>query len=227
MVNQQRAISAIITELAQRCVDNGSSSEALVVLDFKMKLEPMYYREKTVESYGKRGISWHGAMVQYFTVCEDEGTSLKAQDNRLYFDYISDGDNKQDRESVVSMMKAVMLSLREDLPSIKAVTLQSGDAACYQNALVMLLLPCHSVTHGTQVTRFIHTETQDGKSVLDAHFARPMGVLKMRLKEGNNCVTPTQALIGLKSNGGLPNTVVEVVDHDRAALQRLVAAVAP
>lgn len=70
VVNQQRAISAIITELAQRCVDNGSSSEALVVLDFKMKLEPLYYREKTVERYGKRGISWHGAMVQCFTVSE-------------------------------------------------------------------------------------------------------------------------------------------------------------
>lgn len=92
---------------------------------------------------------------------------MEAQDNRLYFDHISDGDNKQDRESVVSVIEAVMLRLREDLPSIKSIALQSDNATCYQNALVMLLLPYLSVTHGIEVTRFIHTETQDGKSVLD------------------------------------------------------------
>lgn len=163
-----------------------------MVLDFKMKLDPMYYREKTVEHYGKRGISWHGAMVQYFTICA-EGTSSdsRPQDYRLYFDHISDGDNKQDRNYVVSMIEAVMLRLREDLPHIKTITLQSDNATCYQNALVVLVLPFLSVTHGIQVSQFIHTETQDGKSVLDAYFARSMGVLKMWLKEGNNCVTPT------------------------------------
>jgi hypothetical protein len=92
--------------------------------------------------------------------------------------------------------------------------------------MLPLILPFLSAVHGIQITRFIHTETQDGKSVLDAHFTRSMQVLIAWLKEGNNCVTPTQAVVGLKSHGGLPNCVVELVEHDRQTLQTLVQQVA-
>lgn len=224
--NQQNQISRVIVEMHNFCIENKGSSEALVVLDFKMKLEPMHYREKTVEHYGKRGISWHGAMIHFFT-WEDDLVSPRAAENRVYVDHISDGDSKQDREAVVSVIEAILMRIRKDLPHISTIVLQSGNASCYQNALVVLMLPHLSVAHGIRISRFIHTETQDGKSVLDAHFARSMGVLKLWLREGNNCVTPTQAVIGLKSHGGLPNCIVEVVEHDRATLERLVAEAKP
>ena len=41
----------------------------------------------------------------------------------------------------------------------------------------MMMLPVLSMAYGIEITRFIHTETQDGKSVLDAHFARAMQVI--------------------------------------------------
>lgn len=42
--------------------------------------------------------------------------------------------------------------------------------------MLITMLPLLSQAHGIEIVRFIHTETQDGKSVLDAHFARSMQV---------------------------------------------------
>lgn len=211
VINQQLAIRKQIEEMKQRCLENCGSDEAVLTIDFKMKLEPLYFREKTVEHYGKRGISLHGCMVQYFTFNSDGGGNAanhdypSVNDQRLYFDHISEGDNKQDRESVMSVLEAIFLWLKKDLPHIKKVILLSDNAACYQNMLPPLVLPLLGFACGIQVTRFMHTETQDGKSPLDAHFARSMQVLVGWVKENNNYITPTQVVVGLKSHGGLPN----------------------
>jgi hypothetical protein len=66
VIKQQRAIRKTLNDIRDRCMVNRTTSEAVVTLDYKMKLEPLYYREKTSDHYGKRGMSWHGAMVQYF-----------------------------------------------------------------------------------------------------------------------------------------------------------------
>lgn len=88
--------------------------------------------------------------------------------------------------------------------------------------LLPLVLPYLSIAHEISVTRIIHTKTQDGKSVLDAHFAKAMHVLVTWVIEGNNCITSTQAVIGLKCHGGLPNSVVELIEHNRQALEQLI-----
>lgn len=53
-----------------------------------MKVEPIYFRETTVEHYGKRGILWHGCMAHYFTFDTEEGEIPAANDQRMYFDHI-------------------------------------------------------------------------------------------------------------------------------------------
>lgn len=65
---------------------------------------------------------------------------------------------------------------------------------------------------------FIHTETQDGKSVLDAHFAQAMKRVKSWVRQGHNCVTPTQLVVGLTSGGGTPNTFTDLIEYDREKL---------
>lgn len=47
--NQQRALREAAANMKARCTDEKRSNEAIVILDFKMKLEPSYFREKTVE----------------------------------------------------------------------------------------------------------------------------------------------------------------------------------
>lgn len=227
VINQQIAVQKLVDAMEERCVSTGISGEAIVTLDFKMKLEPLYYREKTVDHYGKRGISWHGALVHYFEFNDDiqHSRSPSATDTKIYYDHLSLDDSKQDRDSVLSLVEAVIIRLRKDLPSINCITLLSDNATCYQNWLLPLIVPYLAWIHGITIKRIIHSETQDGKSVLDAHFARAMQTLIEWVKEDHDCTTPTQAVIGLQAHGGLPNCVVELIKHDRQALQALTSQV--
>lgn len=59
--NQERRISDIFGELRE----DVALSKADVLPDYKMKFEPIRYREKTTEFFGKKGIEWHGAAIFY------------------------------------------------------------------------------------------------------------------------------------------------------------------
>jgi hypothetical protein len=60
---QREAINELLQQLP--------SDQEHIVMDFKMKFEAMYYREKTLDFYGKEGLSWHGGMI-YRRYIEDE-----------------------------------------------------------------------------------------------------------------------------------------------------------
>jgi hypothetical protein len=55
VAKQKVAIDNILKDL--------EDNQGYIVMDFKMKFEVMYYREKTTDFYGKKGSSWHGSMV--------------------------------------------------------------------------------------------------------------------------------------------------------------------
>lgn len=109
VINQQAAIQRLLASMSTRCIELSGSDEALITLDFKIKLEPLYYREKTVDHC----ISWHGALVQYFEFNDgsDSGKEPNAVDQKMYFDHISKEDTKQDRDAVISLVEAVLIRL--------------------------------------------------------------------------------------------------------------------
>ena len=183
VTNQQMSIQKIFDHMKDECVNNGKKL-CVITLDYKMKLDPLYFREKTVDHYGKRGMSWHGSMVQYYTIENFEETSAPFL-NKLYLDHIVDNENKQDKLAIISILEAVILAIRKHLPNIDQIILQSDNVGCYQNTMLMFLIPYLSYAHGIEISRIIHTETQDGKSVLDAHFARSMQHIISLCKEGN------------------------------------------
>ncbi|OWZ09832.1 hypothetical protein PHMEG_00017405 [Phytophthora megakarya] len=100
-------------------------------------------------------MSWHGAMVRFRTRETPSGDPVE---KKLYFDQISARDNKQDKDAVINLFEALVISLKRTLPHVSTITVQNDNASCYQNVLMILLLPI----------------TQDRKSMLDAHFARTM-----------------------------------------------------
>jgi len=157
----------------------------VVTLDYKMKLDPLYSREKTVDHYGKRGMSWHGSMIQYYTMGNFEENTAPFL-NKLFLDHIVDNENKKDKLVVISILEIVKLAIRQHLPNIEQILLQSDNAGCYQNTMLMLLISYLSYAHGIEIYRIIHTETQDGKSVLETHLARFMQRIISWCKEGNN-----------------------------------------
>ena len=98
------------------------------------------------------------------------------------FDQILEGSDKQDNFAITSIMETCLLQLHEELPQIKQVILQSDNVGCYQSSELLVLFGILNGVLLIKVARFIHTETQDGKGLIDAHFARGTSHLKRFMK---------------------------------------------
>ena len=159
--------------MKQECLENKiSSKHALVVINWKMKFESMSARGTSQEHFGKRGIAWHGCLLKFFRY--EEGSAVRYN---IYADQIMEGSNKQDSLAVASTIEAFLYQIHEELSFLEEITLQSDNAGCYQSKDLLLVIALISALSPIKVTRFIHTETQDGKGDIDAHFARSMAHL--------------------------------------------------
>ena len=77
---------------------------------------------------------------------------------------------------------------------------------------------------GTRIKAIVHTETQDGKGLIDAHFAIMMRHVWEFVNSGNNASTEDELVTALRSYGCVSNTVVELIFHDRLHLENYVKA---
>lgn len=91
----------------------------MILIDYKMKFEPIYFREKTTEHFGEKGLSWHGAIVYYRSPEEPHDRKIS------YYDHISTGDSKQDWIAVLSIIEATVMQLKNEvnLPLVRVVKL--------------------------------------------------------------------------------------------------------
>lgn len=121
----------------------------------------------------------HGAIIEIFVTHYDENNEPNVLLEKYYMDHLCDNESKQDRYAVASVLEMILIEVKKLWPSIKTATLQSDNASCYQNSTLTLLILFLSYTHGIDIAKFIHTKTQDGKSVLDAHLrdARAMQII--------------------------------------------------
>ena len=187
VTNQRLAISNELEALQTKTL------VVYIVIDYKMKMLPVYFREKMLEHYGKKGMSWHGAMLYMKQTCEDDDDREKLADLlTTYYDHISDGDSKQDWVAVVSICEAILCRIEKDYPHIEEVVLQSDNARCYQNSNLLcgLMLICKS-RHKLKIAKFIHSETQDGKCSIDAPFCCCNGSHHAVCKRRKQCYFPS------------------------------------
>ena len=144
--------------------------------DYRMKFEAMSSREKTLDHYSKRGISWHGYCVQFHLlrneVTDNDHVVLTPKKYTVYLDQIVSDGNKQD-----SLLDAALAQISNELPFISSIILQTDNTKSYNNTFLLCAIPLLNVVYqpkGLGIIEFIHTETQDGKTILDVHFARCM-----------------------------------------------------
>ena len=227
--NQNEAINKLKDDMVKKLLEsNGTDVCALMIIDFKMKFEPASARETSLEHYGKRGIGWHGVHIMYYKledVQDDEGgtSSKKPVQYSVYLDQILDDGNRQDTVCVVSLLDAAMRQVTIDIPAIKSIILQSDNANCYQNTFLVCAIAFLNAWYSPlklKIVTFIHTETQDGKTVLDAHFARCMRYLDhfMKTWKRNKITrinTPNGLGFALAYNGGMTNVMVQVLKTNR------------
>ena len=217
VANQRMHINDILKNLG----DN----EVMIVMDFKMKFEAMYYREKTIDFYGKKGLTWHGVQVysRYSSTDKDKYDNLQPY-HISYYDQIISTGGKQDWMVVLSCFEAVVMNIKRTMPNVTKVYVQSDNAKCYRSAFLVVGMALVAQHHNITIPRFIHTGVQDGKGPIDAHFATSNRHVVCYVNEGNNVITPYDLVKALKHGNGVNNSQVNLIHVDRTHLQSLMDA---
>ena len=218
----------------------GTNIDGTLILDFKMKFEAMSMRESTIEHFGKRGIGWHGCALVFYqyedilnndgsTQLDDNGQPKKGPVRKIvYIDQIIEDNNRQDGLAVLGLLECVVSHINLRFPFIKNLVLQSDNAGTYQNH--ELLIGIHFINMRLKgkilIKEFIHSETQDGKTILDAHFAVAVITLLEFMKTCRaNRITKIQTPSGLAKalsyRGGTPNSIVHLIELDRSRLEQI------
>ena len=221
VANQRRAIAGLHARLQRECLENKWTRprHVIAVLDYKMKYVSQYFRQMSIQHFGKRGISWHGFLVIFYTYNPDTG---KAEREHVYCDQILRGTNKQDGLAVAALLELFLSQLLEDpeFGDVESATIQSDNANYYHSNNLILSLAFIGLSVGIRIERYIHSETCDGKNLIDAHFAMGMRFVDRYIGEGNDAASPGDVFRGLADAGGIPNSAVQLVEINRAMLLR-------
>ena len=191
-----------------------------MLADYKMKFEALLFREKTLEFFGMKDISGHGIVVIYLPVdvagsanhINGTGTELLSM---LFYDHIVQGDSKQDVFAVASILEAAFMRLKQDIPEATEVVLLSENAGCYQNSSLPIMPPFIARKNRLVAVKFLHTETQDGKFLVDVHFAIALRHVSKYVAQGHDGTTASGLVTALKSEDALGNTAAELVKVSR------------
>ena len=186
-------------------------------MDFKMKFEEKHFRESTQLYFGKRGIGWHGCMLIFF-IWQNEAPIC----HTIFIDQILSDKNKQDGLTILSLLEAAQLLILKSFPFLSHLILLSDNAVCYHVKEFIIgigILNC--CCGGVPISRYIHTETQDGKSALDGHFGLAQFHINyfMRMTEMNKfkkIATSVSLADALSWRNGMKNSAVQLVVFDRS-----------
>lgn len=182
VINQRCIKAKLHEEMKSDCRQFGMSQVA-VTIDWKMRFEGKSTRETTQEFYGKRNMGWHGGMIEFYKMGSVEGEDGSVETGPVHYKYQVDqimaAENKQDATAVLSVIEAMLIQVEDSLEPIMdgeeiAVTFVSDNAGCYQSKTLKLLLPLvnKKFSGALRIHRYFQTETQDGKSELDAGFGK-------------------------------------------------------
>ena len=156
VINKRLAIKDKLEQLQVK------PNRAYIVIDYKMKMIPVYFWEKTLEQYRKKGMYWHGDMLytkQSYDKDDDLGADALDLEDVLttYYNHISDGDSKQDWQAVLSIYEAILRRIEKYYPHIYEVVIYSDNARCYQNEMLLFgLMLIAQNREKVRIIKFIH-----------------------------------------------------------------------
>lgn len=191
---------------------------ALIIGDFKMKINPVHYRKTSQQHLGKRELSWPGLMVliqgtdtQLRLSEQEQGINPKSADLQVqHYDLTSSGDEVQDFFMVLTGREVLKNELHDNFPHISYLIFQSDNAKCYQKtSLLHRILEMNQKDEDrANIVKDLHTETKNGKDSHEAHFAISMAHVTRYVNMGHKGVTPSQLVCALNLNGALGNTTL-------------------
>ena len=102
---QKRRIDELFNYVNNQVVE----TSVCIVMDYKMKLEPMCFSESSLQWFGRRGISWNGSVV-LLKPLTNEREETNREENDIDSDNSSDRvDNYDDMKDVEQDMKLGMV----------------------------------------------------------------------------------------------------------------------
>ena len=137
-----------------------------------------------------------------------------------YYDHISSGDSKQDYVAVMSYFEAVCRRITTELPHVRSLYVQSDNARCYKKGNLIVGLYRISKAYGLKLLSYVHTGIQDGKGSIDAHFATAMRHVHRYCNMGHDVVTSAELIQALRANGGVNNSVAEMIGINRTQVAK-------
>jgi hypothetical protein len=218
---QQDGIQGCDQEMREEAKRNGGNGTIIGIIgDFKMNWNAMGNKETTQQHYGKRGIPWHGFLGVYYRYIPESNSFERVV---IKVDQILEGDAVKNGATVLSLLECFLLQVEKVFPFLRKAIVQTDNAGNYHKKDLVLGIAFLNLKWGRKirVTRFIHTETQDGKSLLDAHFARGTKQVIKYIKtcgsvETKQVAAPIELAKALAWNGGIQNSCVQHVKVNRA-----------
>ena len=174
----------------QDLLQNLTTSEAIVVMDWAMKFQQMKFREKQSEWFGKRGLSWHISTVIFK---DENGKDVEVQSYAHLFDSCT-----QNWYAVTSILEDLLVKLKSTNPSISQVYLRADEAGCYHNNFLIAALPSIGKRTGIVVKRFDHSEPQHGKDICDRILCPMKAAIRTFCNEGHDVLTANDMHTALK-----------------------------
>eukprot|EP01031_Cornospumella_fuschlensis_P030653 gene30653-37038_t len=180
--------SAVEKGRMDKILANLQEDECLMIVDWKMRLLMMLYRESMVQYFGKRGLAWMGIMLvrrktaaeldaeaadrlsKHLPTGDNEDEYFLRQFTHRFYDGLSD-DSKEDSWAVVSHMEGALKHYKQHHGThITKVHVMTDGAGCLSGVNTLLAAPYLGKWTGIRVVNWNVSETGCGKTPLDAHF---------------------------------------------------------
>lgn len=234
-IQQERSNSG----LAWLCAAE-AGARALLVIDFKTKFDPRKNKETSQDIYAKAGLVWlggalivlkNGAQVPPGLDLASGGMWLSAALGEhsdifqcIYIDVPVEGPTVQNATLSLVATGAMLQAVR-DMPEfedvLREVQIQCDNAPNFTASEFVLGIPLIGLMVNLRIVALFHTEANDGKSLLDAHF----GVASMELARyldlyGTSIVTPAQLAAAI-AQCDIPNAAYVLLETSVDAMRRL------
>lgn len=210
---QDKHVCRMFEKLKQHSIETA----AVVMINFNMRFEGVRI---------KNGINCHGAAVFFrprnknlvtvgsyhlFNSFISKDSASNPELSSMFIDHVPDSNIEPD-VAVLQIVDALFARIRFELPNLAQIWVVSDDARCYQNELFPVFLPFLAHRHGLQLNGLIHSETEVGRCVADAHFNIALKHVEKYCQEKKIEITnATDLTDALSHSGGLCNSTVETV----------------
>ena len=178
----------------------------VIIMDWAMKLLPMYFRERMTDFFGKRGRNWHVSAV--VTKVNDE---LSVECFVHVFDNCT-----QNWFAVASILEHVLTRIKSEDARLHKARFRPDNAGCYDNASNILSLKVLGERTGIHVERYDFSETQSGKDICDRKMATRKQHIRRYVNEKNDVLTASDVKKALESHGGVRGYRVAVAQINTA-----------